>query len=90
MTKVRLNTLIAVYSETMPKKSREIRRFLKETGVLPLEEHKLGDYNPEDSPEDVGILHDGTFFSYSDILKHGGSIKQALRREKESALADAM
>ena len=79
----------AVYSRLMPKKTAELRRFLSEQDVVPAETYRLGDYNPDDSPEDVGLFISGPFYPLVTILGDPRSFVSLLRKEKERELEAA-
>jgi len=75
-----------VYSRLMPKKSSELRKFLREQGVVPAETHELSDYVPDDSPKDVGLYISGQFYPAGRILTDTKSFVSLLRKEKQREL----
>ena len=60
--------IIAVYSKFMPKKSGDLRRFFRKSGIKPCESDLLENYHPDDSPEDVGFYVDGRFVNESNLI----------------------
>jgi len=60
--------IIAVYSKFMPKKSGDLRRFFRKSGIKPCESDLLENYHPDDSPEDVGFYVDGIFINWRDLI----------------------
>lgn len=82
----------AIYSKIMPKKSSELKRFLREQHVVPVETYELSDFNPDDSdsPEDVGLFISGGFYHVGMVLRDTRSFVHLLREEKQRELELAM
>jgi len=76
----------AVYSKLMPKKSNDLKAFLRQQEVIPAETHDLADYNPDDSPEDVGLFISGNFCPAGQILRYREDYVCVLRKEKQREL----
>ena len=93
MVKVRFPNLAIVYSYS-PKyqdKSEQLREFLEKLGVVPNEEYELENFYPNDSPGDVGLFFDGTFFSHSFIFERcPGELEKSLIAEKDKRVLEEL
>ena len=78
--------VIAVYGKLMPKESNDLKAFLRQQGVIPVETHDLADYNQDDSPEDVGLYISGNFYPVGQILRYRDDYVCVLRKEKQREL----
>jgi len=93
MVRVRFPHLAIVYSYS-PKyeeKSKRLRGLLDELEIIPATEYELENFYPNDSPGDVGLFFDGTFFSHSFIFERcPGELEKSLIAEKDKRVLEEL